>query len=130
MYRSPVVAVCALLLLGGFLSVDSVGQAGGGGDDLRKRMAAVESAIRDVQLTLKAQDNQIRELEERVVALEAWTEIFPGSMSSLRNAVDASEKAGFAYPAPNSRSKELLLEALRRLGADLSTPVKGKPSGK
>ena len=92
MYRSLVITVCALLVLGGVLSTGLSGQAGTQEEDLKKRVARLELA--------------------------------------LKNSVDASEKAGFAYPAPNAHSKELLLGSLRKLSADLATPVKASATNK
>ncbi|NRA96928.1 MAG: hypothetical protein HRU14_12045 [Planctomycetes bacterium] len=130
MYRSLVITVCALLVLGGVLSTGLSGQAGTQEEDLKKRVARLELALKKSSDLVAEQGRALGALDRRLRAIESWVDRVPQVMAALKNSVDASEKAGFAYPAPNAHSKELLLGSLRKLSADLSTPVKASATNK
>ena len=126
MYRSLLIALCSLLALGGVLSTGLAGQAGRQEEDLTKRVVRLEAALKQATATVTEQGRTQRDLDQRLRVIESWLDKVPVAMIALQGSVDASAKAGFAYPAPNVRSKELLLDALRKLGADLSAVTANK----
>jgi hypothetical protein len=130
MYRSPVIVLCALLVLGGVLSTGLSGQAGTQEEDLKKRVTRLELALEKSSDLVTEQGRALDALDRRLRAIESWVDRVPLAMVALKNSVDASEKAGFAYPAPNAHSKELLLGALRKLSVDLSSPAKASATNK
>ena len=126
MYRSLLIALCSLLALGGVLSTGLAGQAGRQEEDLTKRVVRLEAALKQATATVTEQGRTQRDLDQRLNVVESWLGKVPAAMVALQSSVEASAKAGFAYPAPNARSKELLLDALRKLGADLSAVTANK----
>lgn len=126
MSRSPVLALCVLLALGGFLTSALSGQGSAQEETLEKRVASLEAKVKEMREMAEARDEILRDLDKRARAFDALRAQLPGLMSSLERTVAAADKAGFTYPAPNIKAKELVLKALSDLASGISKAASSK----
>jgi len=127
MFRSPILALCALLVLGGFLTTALTGQDdAANADDLTKRVAALEAQVKKMSEMTELRDDIVRKLHQRVAVADVFFARVPAAMVAFSKSIDEAEKAGFTYPAPNPESKKILLAALRRLGSSVAAAAAPK----